>query len=416
MFFHRREGSWSIALPWRPDALYRHLIGKLPESLGLTEARALGETVLRRQVQGFAYSSTEGAIIGEGDDALINLYCPPTLEPRKGSFSRVQDIIQVLTAGDQAVAQWLVHWCAALVQRPERRSMVAVLVLSPQQGIGKSMFGNILKEIIGPGNATVTSTRALRDSFNASFVTKLLVLADEVGIKRRDQDVIADLKAYITDDRVHCATPYAPRIDVDNRMSWWMTSNEMQPLLIEEDDRRFTVLQCGHADPHYRDMLKDCFSPRNGTWTDSFLREIEGFAHALHALAVDYKLIARPCSSAAKRDLQGVSLPTILAYIRELQKAGALAMLSAYPPGDNAVYRVAPSDTTVPTAALYQSYRTFCEQHGERDIKPEGPFRLSVKKMPGIALRTVTSAGQRVRVYTGFAVPAKQQSNVINIT
>jgi len=293
--------------------------------------------------------------------------------------------------------------------------MVSTLVISPQQGIGKSMYGNVLATIIGRANSTVVSTRALRDSFNASFVAKLLVLADEVGIRSSHKDVVADLKAYITDERVHCAAPYAPRLEVENRMTWWMTSNEPHPLVIEEDDRRFTVFLCGHADPHYRDMLRGCFSARTGTYSDSFLAEISGFSHALHKVRIDYSLISRPLSSHAKRELQGVSLGSTIGYVREMQKAGAMAMLSGYPPADPAVYRIQPTDNCVPCAALYHSYRTWCDQHGRRDVAAEGPFRLSVARTPDVSVRTVTTNGQRIRVYSGLP-KTDDSSNLIAIS
>ena len=320
----------------------------------------------------------------------------------KGAFPRILEMVEVLANGHKPTIRWLLHWSAALIQRPERRGMVACLVISPQQGIGKSMYGNLLKACIGTPNTTVVSTRALRDNFNASYATKLLVLADEVGIRSAHKDIIADLKAYITDERVHCAAPYAPRIEVENRMTWWMTSNEAQPLLIEEDDRRFTVLQCGHADQHYRDMLRGCYSPRTGTYSDPFLKEVAAFSHALHKVQVNYRLIARPMTSPAKRELQGVSLSSAVMYARELQKIGAMGMLSTYSPSDNTVYTVAPTDNMIPCAALYQSYRTWAERHGMRDNVAEGAFRLGMTKLPGVGVRSITARGQHTRVYVGM--------------
>lgn len=415
VFYLHREGRWQIETPWRPDALSRHLTGKLPEKCGPKHVRALTETVLRRQVYGFGYSSTSGPVV-ENDEPLLNLYAPPDVDPIAGQFPRIREILEVLCDGHQPTMQWLIHWSAALVQRPERRGMVSCLVISPQQGVGKSMFGNILKSCIGTPNTTVVSTRALRDNFNASYVAKLLVLADEVGIRSSHKDVIADLKAYITDERVHCAAPYAPRIEIENRMTWWMTSNEAQPLLIEEDDRRFTVLLCGHADSHYRDMLRGCFNPRTGTYSEAFAREVAGFSHALHKITVNYGLIARPMASPAKKDLQGISLSSAVAFSRELQKMGAMGMIATYPPTDNAAYVISPSDEVVPCSALYQSYRTWCDRHGvTREMKAEGAFRLGIAKLPGVGVRIVRTRNQHLKVYTGLPV-SDRDLNVVSLT
>ena len=414
VFYLHRESRWQVETPWRPDALSRHLVGKLPEKCGAKHVRALTETILRRQVYGFGYSSTAGPVV-DGDEPMLNLYAPPDVDPIKGQFPRIREIFEVLADGHKPTMRWLMHWSAALVQRPERRGMVACLVISPQQGVGKSMYGNILKSCIGTPNTTVVSTRALRDNFNASYVTKLLVLADEVGIRGSHKDVIADLKSYITDERVHCAAPYAPRMEIENRMTWWLTSNEAQPLLIEEDDRRFTVLLCGHADSHYRDMLQGCFNPRTGGYSDPFAREVAAFSHALHKVKVDYKLIARPMSSPAKQDLQGVSLSSSVAFSRELQRVGAMGMLATYAPGDHTTYVVSPTDELIPCDAIYQSYRVWCERHGlGRDMKTEGAFRLGLVKLPGVGVSNVRTRGQHLKVYTGLPVTDADR-NVISL-
>ena len=165
--------------------------------------------------------------------------------------------------------------------------MVAVLVLSAQQGIGKSLYGRLLSEIIGKGNAVVVSNRALRDNFNSHYVTSLLVLADEVGIEKNAADIIAEIKACITDDRIHCSAPYAARTTVVNRMTWWMTSNHRRPFLVESDDRRFTILSPSKASQKYRYMLRECFDPKTSKFAPDFYEEIQAFAEELHNMVID---------------------------------------------------------------------------------------------------------------------------------
>ena len=200
--------------------------------------------------------------------------------------------------------------------------MVAVLVLSPQQGIGKSLYGRILATIIGEGNSAVVSNKALKDSFNSHYVTKLLVLADEVAVNRGAANTMAEVKAAITDDRVHCSAPYAARTTIVNRMSWWLTSNKPDPVLIEKDDRRFTVLSPSKADFEYRKMLRECFDPKTSKFSVSFHEEVQGFAHYLHNMDVDWNLISRPMFTEAKKGLQGISAESLDAFCHEISVQG----------------------------------------------------------------------------------------------
>ena len=241
VFYRRERGAWQIQTPLRRETVVAHLVGKLSGQLGIKHVQALIDHLLSRQVYGFDCDSSRGAIVPSNVGPVLNLYAHPELKPAEGDFPRVLRILEVLSSGEEGAKRWLLNWAACITQKPERRSMVAVLCLSPQQGIGKSMFGRILASIIGERNSAIVSNRSLRDPFNASYVTKLLVLADEVGIGGKDNDITSALKAYITDDRVPCRAPYAARTEVENRMTWWLTSNERRPLMISILQRDATL-------------------------------------------------------------------------------------------------------------------------------------------------------------------------------
>lgn len=403
VFYRREKGAWQIQSPLRKETVVNHLIGRLDAGMDIRHVSALVDHILSRQVYGFDCDSSRGPIIPSNVGPKLNLYAHPEIEPAKGDWPRIQQVLEVLCDGNKEAIKWVLHWSASLVQRPERRSMVAVLCLSPQQGIGKSMYGRILAEIIGRKNSSIVSNRSLRDSFNASYVTRLLVLADEVGMSGRDADVIAALKAYITDDRVPCRAPYATRTEIDNRMTWWLTSNERKPLMLEEDDRRFTVLLAGKAEYKYRRMLSGCFNPALGQYSKSFAEEVRGFAHALHSLQVDYRLTSKPFDSKARRLIQAASRSSLDAFIEEVRRLGPAAVITDYPPSvDFSRIPEALVKRAVPCELLYGSYLTWCLRHGRRDNYQEANLRLAVSELDGVTVERVKVGGQFFYSYLGL--------------
>lgn len=402
-FYLWTEGSWAVGAPMKKEGIVNLLIGRMKDGMDGRHVQAIIDHLLARPVFGLGCDSAGGRVVLDNGKCKLNLYQQPTLVPTPGKWDRVKEILKTLCDGKPEGMKWLIHWSASIIQRPERRSMVAVLALSPQQGIGKSLYGRILGEIIGTGNSVVVSNRALRDSFNASYVTRLLVLADEVGIDRTSKDVISELKAYIADDRVHCMAPYAARTEITNRMTWWLTSNNQRPLILERDDRRLTVFRAAKAPPSYKKMLQDCFEPQRGVFTDSFRAEVAAFANALHSVQVDYDLISRPYDSDARRELQDASRSSSEAFLGDLREVGPSAMVTTYPPSadymrvpEAALHRALPCET------LYGSYVCWCSRNGRRDVVPESIFRLAVQSIEGVKVSSLMRGGSRVRIYRGL--------------
>ena len=415
VYYWRDNGCWSVTNPWRKEGLFAHLDGLLEGNLGPYHVHAMISHVRSRQISGFTCDSARGAIVQTKRGRLLNLYAQPELTPQRAKWNRISRIISVLCDGDPKAIRWLMHWSAAIVQRPERRSMVAVLCLSPEQGIGKSMYGHIIEEVIGPRNVATIKDKDLRDNDNASFVTKLLVIADEVGVAgRADGTVISALKTYITDDSISCRALYASPLKTENRMSWWMTSNNPQPLVLEKTDRRFTVLRPSKTTLEYRRMLEDCFDKSQGKHSRSFAQEIEGFAYALHKMEVDYNLIAKPLWTPARQRLQKLSVPPHEAFAEEIATFGPAYILSHYPPppeylrigGEIAIQGV------VPCLLLYGSFRSWVLQRSKRRPVSEVEFRHVMEELPGVSVKSHTVAGDPIDCYVGLAIPkAKQEEN-----
>ena len=403
VFYRRQQGEWEITQPLKKDTLVDHLVGLLPPNGDGRHAHAIVDHILSRQTYGFECASDAGPIIWTDRGRMINLYSQPKMKRVRGEWPRISRLINTLAGNDSKVREWLLHWSAALIQHPERRSMVAVIAISPKQGIGKSMYGRMLAEMIGAGNVSVVSNRALRDRFNSSYVTSLLVLADEVGMDPRMSDVVSELKGYITDEEIHCATPYAARMKVTNRMSWWMTSNNRRPLVLDKNDRRITVLAVASPTPDYLQMLRSCFDSRLGTFEPEFRDEMSSYAFFLKNLRVDWKLISNPLDTEARRRVQSASKSSIDSFVDEIQKMGIVSVMETYKPRIAMRLSDAILENCIPCDRLYGSYREWCEAKGYQDVCPEAEIALAITSLPGVEKRNVRIAGTRIRAYIGLS-------------
>ena len=414
IFYRYSEGSWCLGMPLRKEALADHLLGLMPSGCDRYHVVALIDHILSRQVYGFECAPSKARVVVHKGMKKLNLYAWPEIESASGSWDKISQIIDALCDHDAQAREWLLHWAAALVQHPERRSMTAVLVLSPQQGVGKSMFGRILGEMIGRKNSVVVSNRALRDSFNSHYVTSLLILADEVGMERNASDVVAELKAAVTDDMVHCSTPYAARTTVTNRMTWWLTSNRRRPFLVEQGDRRFTVLSPAQVDAKYRQMLRECFDDETSEYKEDFYEEICAFRHALQAMQINWQLVAKPYNSLAKRELQAASRSSIEAFATELGESGPAGVLTDYPPGPTfARVSEAMLQRAVPCESIYGAYREWCSRNGRSDFRSETLLRLQIRDTLGTQIRKARIAGRKIDVYVGLTTP--EEENVLDM-
>ena len=109
-----------------------------------------------------------------------NLWQGWGIEPKKGDCSIIHDhILNVVAAGDNHKANYILDWCAHMVQKPWDKPGVA-LVLRGRKGTGKTLLTEILACVIGRGNTLITASgKKLFLQFNWHLADKLLIGAEE---------------------------------------------------------------------------------------------------------------------------------------------------------------------------------------------------------------------------------------------
>ena len=207
---------------------------------------------------------------GSDPRVTCNLFGGWPTTPAAGKCDRLLDLLRFLCSAEpnaEALYQWVLRWIALPIQHPGAK-MKTTLVLHGGQGAGKNLFFEAIMRIYGKYGDVIDQS-AIEDKFNDWASRKLFLIADEVVARSDLFHVKNRLKAFITGDRI--------RINPKNFAAYWeanhvnlvFLSNEIMPVVLEEDDRRHCVI---HTPPK---LEKEYY--------DAVLREIaEGGVEALH--------------------------------------------------------------------------------------------------------------------------------------
>ena len=109
---------------------------------------------------------------------------------------------QLATEGPE-YSEYLLNWLAWVIQRPQSKTGVAVLIHGAP-GTGKSMLFSLLNAIVPhAGLCTNTGLTTLTNRFNSDLDGKVLYMVGELGERlTEDPAITATLKALITDDTI----------------------------------------------------------------------------------------------------------------------------------------------------------------------------------------------------------------------
>ena len=176
------------------------------------------------------------------------------VEPEEGDcILFLQHLREVICAGDEDVANWVLSWLADCVQNPAQRPGTA-LVLQGKQGTGKGMFVKYLGPLFGEHYLHVTSSRHLTGHFNAHLEDALLVFADEAHFAG-DRATLGVLKGLITEDHHMIERKYHDPRQVKNFVRVIMASNNPWVVAAAGEERRFCVLQVSEAHMQHQEYF-----------------------------------------------------------------------------------------------------------------------------------------------------------------
>lgn len=235
----------------------------------------------------------------------LNLFRGLGVEPSDdGSCERLLELLHYLCDENDAVFDWLLKWMAYPLQHLGAKMQTAV-VMSGKEGAGKNLFFGVLRTIYGQHAGYITQ-RQLEADFQAWLSAKLFLIANEVVSRQEMRHHVGFLKNLITEPEIWINRKNKDERCEANHCNIVFFSNELQPLQISPDDRRYLVIRTPAKRPQ--------------EFYDAVAEEIRqgGAAALLHYLLKldlgDFNEHTKPIETAAKRDLieVGMNAPQLL--------------------------------------------------------------------------------------------------------
>jgi len=248
------------------------------------------------------------------DNNEYNLWKGWGCVPKKGSIKLFLDVVKMIFNNDKTLITWFLDWVAYPIQNPGAKMLTAVLLQSTEHGTGKSSIGMAIGAMYGSNYQLVDDAQMNKD-FNEWAVNKQFILGDEISgkDKRGEADKIKNL---ITRETVTLEKKWQPQYTVKDCIQYLFTSNHVDALSIEPDDRRVFV---------YRVLPGSGFTLQTGIALENF-RKREGKAHLLNYFINEHKISKsfdhreRPPMTQAKQDLIDHSLTDIERFLVNIKE------------------------------------------------------------------------------------------------
>ena len=185
-------------------------------------------------------------------EATVNLFAGIELQAKIGDVQPILELAQFLTSrasphADECdeVMHWLLCWLAYPLQNLGAKLRTAI-VMHGDEGAGKNFLFEAWLEIYGKYGLLVGQDE-LEDKFNDWRSAKLAVVGDEVSSRQELVHNKNRLKALITSPTVQINPKNLPRREERNHINIVFLSNELQPLALDNSDRRYLVIHTPRA-------------------------------------------------------------------------------------------------------------------------------------------------------------------------
>ena len=174
----------------------------------------------------------------------LNMYFGLGVEPVECTANDIKPYLELvrdyICVGNQSHFNYLMNWMAHMVQKPEEKPGVAV-VLQGGQGTGKGSMVRPLGEMIGHHYFYAGNPEAVAGKFNSHMENTVLAFADEAFFA--DKKAANALKSMITEPVQSIERKNVDLFMTASYSRIIMATNHENAIRVETDDRRYFILQ-----------------------------------------------------------------------------------------------------------------------------------------------------------------------------
>lgn len=159
-------------------------------------------------------------------------------------------IKNIISNGNEILYKYILSWIAFIVQNPGKKTETCLMILG-DEGTGKTMFTTVICKLFG--NYSLSNIASIDDvvgQFNAITENKILVVLNELSAAENTankKSIHNKLKTLITDNINVLNRKGIDQYESENVSNYMICSNEFNPLIISENDRRYVVTEVDNS-------------------------------------------------------------------------------------------------------------------------------------------------------------------------
>jgi len=188
------------------------------------------------------------------------------------------------------ITEYILNWFSHILQFPNKKTCVAVLLYSFVHGIGKNILVDIFNSLLDNYTTVLKNTDELTKNFNMRMAGKILVVGNEITNRAKEfTDVMKDM---LTRSKDIIEPKGKDSYEVNDYKNYIFTTNNENTLKIELYDRRYMLIECNEEKKnkeYYEELakiLKDD-NKKKSIFNYLLYRDISNID--LHPINTDYK-------------------------------------------------------------------------------------------------------------------------------
>lgn len=222
----------------------------------------------------------------------------------KGDFPTIKKVLTHVLGDDELIYDHFINWLATIVQLKDRT--LTAWVLHGTTSTGKGILVNrILSPLFGARHVAQRRLEEIDKDYNGFMEERFIVFVDEVQTStlRNERGVMAKLKNFITEPVISVRKMYQAPYNARNYTNWIFSSNMPDPVMVDENDRRFNV-------GRYQPVKIDTIITQKEI-EEVIATEIHAFADHLMSYKADKKRAMTPLQTEDRDKLMSISQASI---------------------------------------------------------------------------------------------------------
>ena len=191
----------------------------------------------------------------------------------------LEHIKHVICSDNELYYKYIQTWFSTIIKKPLNRAFTAI-VIKGEHGTGKNTLTDVWAELLSGYSIASANVDTVFGRFNAAIEGKKFINIDEMQSANLTESAVYDnAKKYITGATIDIeAKGVDVRAGVENLCNFCFTSNNFNPIKIEDTDRRYFIITTSsdkRGDFKYFNELYKVIKPdRNGAYNKEFMEAL----------------------------------------------------------------------------------------------------------------------------------------------